>query len=64
LRELFDQHAICLVEWPERAAPLLPEPDLQIRLSLAGAGRDAVIEARTEAGAKCVSQLTSRDTFS
>ena len=61
LRELFDQEAICLVEWPERAAPLLPEPDLQVRLSLAAAGRDAVIEARTETGAKCVSQLISRD---
>jgi tRNA threonylcarbamoyladenosine biosynthesis protein TsaE len=64
LRELFGRDAICLVEWPEKAAPLLPEPDLEIRLTLAGGGREALIEARTETGAKCVSALISQDSSS
>jgi tRNA threonylcarbamoyladenosine biosynthesis protein TsaE len=58
-RELFDGGSVCFVEWPERAATLLPEPDLLIRLQLGGAGRDASIEARTETGAQCVSALRS-----
>lgn len=36
---------LCLVEWPEKARGLLPRPDLEIRLEMAGAGRKASIEA-------------------
>lgn len=60
-RELFDASAVCLVEWPENAAELLPEPDIRIRLSVAGAGRDAELEACTETGARCVSALKSQE---
>lgn len=35
---------LCLVEWPEKARGLLPRPDLEIRLEMAGAGRKASIE--------------------
>lgn len=37
--ELMDANAIKLVEWPERGAGRLPEPDVEIRLSLEGEGR-------------------------
>jgi len=37
--ELMDADAIKLVEWPERGAGRLPEPDVVIRLSLEGEGR-------------------------
>jgi tRNA threonylcarbamoyladenosine biosynthesis protein TsaE len=37
--ELMDAEAIKLVEWPERGAGRLPEPDVEIRLSLEGEGR-------------------------
>jgi tRNA threonylcarbamoyladenosine biosynthesis protein TsaE len=63
-RELFGGTAVCLVEWPERAGDLLPTPDVEIRLSLAGAGRDIELLARTETGAKCVSALRLPEDFS
>ncbi len=33
--EYFDSGYLCLVEWPERVAPLLPLPHLQVSLSVA-----------------------------
>ncbi len=32
-RDYFEEHAICLVEWPEKAGGLLPQADLEIELS-------------------------------
>src|SRR5215510_14675154 len=31
-REYFNPHSVCVIEWPERAADLLPPPDLWVRL--------------------------------
>jgi tRNA threonylcarbamoyladenosine biosynthesis protein TsaE len=61
LRECFDARAIVLVEWPEKAAGLLPPPDLRIRLAIAPrGGRDATIEADTEPGRACLNELARR----
>jgi tRNA threonylcarbamoyladenosine biosynthesis protein TsaE len=57
-REVFGSDAVCLVEWPEKAAAALPTPDLKIRLEHTGRGRLARIEAMTEAGRRCVEQLS------
>ena len=57
--ELFDSAAICLVEWPEKAAGLLPEPDLALGFSLAAQERDVTIEARSDKGQRCASALKS-----
>jgi tRNA threonylcarbamoyladenosine biosynthesis protein TsaE len=35
IRDYFSSGCLCLVEWPERGTPLLSEPDLDIRLSIA-----------------------------
>lgn len=57
-RECFNERSICLVEWPERAAGLLPPPDVRIRLvAPPGGGRDAVLDAHTERGRTCLSAL-------
>jgi tRNA threonylcarbamoyladenosine biosynthesis protein TsaE len=53
-REHFNAESICLVEWPEKAAGMLPEPDLLIRLDLAGDGRVARLDGKTEEGRRCV----------
>jgi tRNA threonylcarbamoyladenosine biosynthesis protein TsaE len=37
--------AISLIEWPERLGALLPADRLDVRLSFAGSGRRAVLEA-------------------
>jgi len=57
-RECFSERSICLVEWPEKAAGLLPPADLRIRLSFPpGTGRDATLDAGTELGRACLSEL-------
>lgn len=38
VREVFGDQALWLVEWPERGAGWLPEPDLRVRLELCESG--------------------------
>ncbi len=59
LREYFNAYSICLVEWPERAAEWLPEPDLAIRLAFTAEGRAAELTGRTEAGRRCLERLAA-----
>jgi tRNA threonylcarbamoyladenosine biosynthesis protein TsaE len=40
LADYFRRDSVCIVEWPERVADLLPLPDLAIELTHAGDGRD------------------------
>ena len=58
-REYFGSHALCAVEWPERAGELLPSPDLEITLRFQGEGRHARLEARSVAGEHWLSPLRS-----
>lgn len=44
LREYFDGEALCLVEWPERGAGLLPAPSLSVRIEAEGARRRVRLE--------------------
>jgi tRNA threonylcarbamoyladenosine biosynthesis protein TsaE len=43
---------LCMVEWPEKAEGLLPKPDLEIQLKVAGEGRTARIAALSAVGRK------------
>lgn len=55
--EYFNDASVCLVEWPEKAAGLLPAADLDIALEFAGDGRDLEIRAGTESGKACLHRL-------
>jgi tRNA threonylcarbamoyladenosine biosynthesis protein TsaE len=57
LDEYFDGHGVCMVEWPERAAPYVPAPDLRLRLGVHGDGRSACLEAVSEKGKACLTNL-------
>lgn len=57
LREHFNDRAVCLVEWPEKAGGQLPAPDVTIEMTVAGDGRNITISATTEAGRNCLRQL-------
>ena len=59
LREAFNGEAVCVVEWPERAAGFLPRPDLSLTLSVRGRGREAVLVAESEVGRNCLKRLTA-----
>lgn len=58
-REYFNTDSVCLVEWPEKAAGLLPEPDLTVRLEILDEGRAVSVAAATEAGRRCIEALKS-----
>lgn len=55
-REYFNDHDICLVEWPEKATGL-PSADLDVCLEIAPAGRDVTLTAHSEVGQRCLNKL-------
>ena len=55
--EYFNDASVCLVEWPEKAAGLLPAADLDIALEFAGDGRDLEIRAGSQSGKACLHRL-------
>jgi tRNA threonylcarbamoyladenosine biosynthesis protein TsaE len=56
-REHFNPATVCLVEWPENAAGVVPPADIRIELKIAGRGRELEIDADTEAGRRCLEHL-------
>ncbi|HEX5393679.1 MAG TPA: tRNA (adenosine(37)-N6)-threonylcarbamoyltransferase complex ATPase subunit type 1 TsaE [Rhodocyclaceae bacterium] len=58
LDEYFSGQGICLVEWPDKAAPYLPEPDLRVELAVLGDGRKARLQAVSQRGRACLSAFT------
>lgn len=68
LDEHFNEHSVCLVEWPEKAAGVLPPADLELRFSFEA---NAAVESRTvdllaasERGDRCLNALRAlRPTF-
>lgn len=59
LADSLDEHALAILEWPERALAFLPKPDLEIRLDTAGSGRTATIEAHSASGEQWLRSLSS-----
>jgi tRNA threonylcarbamoyladenosine biosynthesis protein TsaE len=55
-REYFAPDAVCLIEWPEKAAGL-PPADLHLELKLDGPGRTVEVRADTEVGRLCLDRL-------
>src|SRR5688572_16688015 len=58
-REAFNGRTVCLVEWPERAAGLLPPADVEIALESSGCGRSATLRAGSPQGERCLKQLAA-----
>lgn len=56
-RDEFNGHNICLVEWPEQAAGLLPPADLEISFVILPQGRTLDLYAHTDTGKKCLAAL-------
>jgi tRNA threonylcarbamoyladenosine biosynthesis protein TsaE len=59
LDEYFAEPGACLVEWPDKAAPFLPSPDLRVRLEVLPSGRHARIEAGSERGRSWLTTLAA-----
>ena len=45
IRDYFEDDALCLIEWPERGAGVLPKADLDITISPHGVGRTLQLQA-------------------
>lgn len=54
-RDEFNASSICVVEWPEKAGDLLPAPDINVFLEVAGHGRQVKLFALSEKGDACLS---------
>jgi tRNA threonylcarbamoyladenosine biosynthesis protein TsaE len=61
-REYFRDDSICLIEWPERVAGLLPVPDLELQLQFEQAGRRLVATANGTRAEPCLAALTAATT--
>lgn len=56
-REHFNGRTICIVEWPEKAAGVLPLPDINVLLSIIDNGRGVELQALSEQGSQCLDRL-------
>ena len=57
-REEFNQDNICIVEWPEKGDPVLPPPDLDVFLHVAGTAREVELQALSHLGSLCLDRLS------
>jgi tRNA threonylcarbamoyladenosine biosynthesis protein TsaE len=57
-REYFNTHSICMVEWPEKAAHVLPAPDIDVQLCMIKQNqfdaRQIKFSANSVLGKKCL----------
>ncbi|SLM64728.1 TsaE protein, required for threonylcarbamoyladenosine t(6)A37 formation in tRNA [Dickeya aquatica] len=60
IRDYLSQDAICLIEWPEQGAGILPQADVELRLDYQGVGRQATLMACTSLGEAMVTALAER----
>jgi len=56
-RDILQEKAIVLIEWPEQAGALLPPPDLDIRIEHEDEGRSAVLTACSDKGSLWLTTL-------
>jgi len=59
IRDYFSHESICIIEWPERAGGMLPEPDVLIEIEFAGEGREVEVTANTSKGKKLLNAMTN-----
>lgn len=59
IRDLDAPDAVLLVEWPDRGEGLLPAPDLEIALSHADPGRNALLRANGPRGEAILARLAA-----
>ncbi|MCM2319773.1 MAG: tRNA (adenosine(37)-N6)-threonylcarbamoyltransferase complex ATPase subunit type 1 TsaE [Pseudomonas sp.] len=59
IRDYFDGDALCLIEWPERGAGILPKADLDITIDVQGEGRVVRLQPHGARGESWCATLTT-----
>ncbi len=59
IRDYFAPGSVCLLEWPERGFGVLPEADLQVKVSVSRSGRLATLSAGSEAGQSMLATVST-----
>ncbi|MNC22824.1 tRNA threonylcarbamoyladenosine biosynthesis protein TsaE [compost metagenome] len=59
IRDYFDGDALCLIEWPERGAGILPKADLDIAIDVQGEGRVVRLQPHGTRGESWCAALTT-----
>lgn len=57
IEDYFSEPAICLIEWPEKGFPMLPDPDLACYIAFAEGGREVCLKAHSALGLTILDQL-------
>lgn len=60
IRDYFDGHSLCLVEWPDRGAGILSKPDLEISIRVLPQGRELRMTAASDSGREILRRLATR----
>lgn len=60
-RDYFDDKSICLIEWPERGAGVLPAADLELQIQVQGQGRRLLCQASSDKGLAILKRLSEID---
>lgn len=58
-RDYFSPDTVCLIEWPDKAAGLLPPADIELTLAIIDEGRSFSLNALTDKGRVCLTRLTT-----
>jgi len=58
VRDYFTPQAVCLVEWPERGAGVLPEGDVKLAFTYVPEGRRVDATAGTQRGRRMLGQIS------
>ncbi len=61
IRDYFEEDALCLIEWPQRGAGVLPKPDLDITISPQASGRSLLLQGRGARGEAWCKALSSKE---
>jgi tRNA threonylcarbamoyladenosine biosynthesis protein TsaE len=56
-RDYFNDESVCLIEWPEKAAHVLPLPDINVTFTIFDQHRKIVLNATTDKGEQSLSRL-------
>lgn len=63
VRDYFDGESLCLIEWPEMGAGVLPRPDLELYLEPSLPGRSLTLQARSLTGEQVLERLRRVEQF-